>query len=268
MKTNSPDNQSTAQGVVFADAHVHIHDCFDESRFLDAAARNFLNQARIRTSGGAAFVIFLTESAGADKFGTFAKRAKNESRTNRSGGEAWDFSFTDDERCLVARRSRGCELEIVAGRQIVTAERLEVLALGTLQKWKDGLPIGAVIESIREVGAIPVLPWGFGKWLGQRGRVIGSLMEEFGNGSVYLGDNGGRPRIIPDPQQFEIADQRGIRILPGSDPLPFLRNTTGPGRSASLSKRPIFQGAAGLRSANRYGMVEARLIVSVGWNHH
>ena len=39
-------------------------------------------------------------------------------------------------------------------------------------------------------------------------------------GGVYLGDNGGRPAIFPDPSLFRLADRLGVVVLPGSDTLP------------------------------------------------
>ena len=36
-----------------------------------------------------------------------------------------------------------------------------------------------------------------------------------------LGDNGGRPGVLPAPAQWRLARRRGIKILPGTDPLPF-----------------------------------------------
>jgi hypothetical protein len=177
-----------ARTSVFVDAHVHIHDCFDVDRFLDAAAANFRGHAAGMDASGRRFVLCLTETRIADKFRMLAERAVSEPP----------------------------EL----GR-IVTAEKLEVLALGSLDVWEDGMPARAVIESVIEAGAIPVLPWGFGKWLGRRRRAIESLIEKFDDGSVYLGDNGGRSAILPTPPEFALAGERGIRILPGSDPLPF-----------------------------------------------
>ena len=37
----------------------------------------------------------------------------------------------------------------------------------------------------------------------------------------FLGDNGGRPRVASAPRLFRLAEERGIAVLPGSDPLPF-----------------------------------------------
>lgn len=52
----------------------------------------------------------------------------------------------------------------MAGRQIVTAEKLEVLALGTDLDIDDGRPIREVLSLVTENGGLPVIPWGAGKW--------------------------------------------------------------------------------------------------------
>jgi hypothetical protein len=77
-----------------------------------------------------------------------------------------------------------------------------------------------VLDAIRAAGAIPVLPWGVGKWLGARGRIVADVLRSSPPRSVCIGDNGGRWRALPAPLQFALAAQRGIVILPGSDPLP------------------------------------------------
>jgi hypothetical protein len=38
---------------------------------------------------------------------------------------------------------------------------------------------------------------------------------------LFLGDNGGRSSLLPYPTQFNLAETNGMKILPGSDPLPF-----------------------------------------------
>lgn len=218
-----PQEQIATDAVasVFVDAHVHIHDCFHLDRFLDAAAANFRSHARGVATSRCQFVLCLTETLGAAKFTMLAECARTGSSPPSVAKAGWSVGCGADRRCLVAMHPEYGAIELVAGRQIVTAEKIEVLALGSLNEWDDGLPAATVVQSVLEAGAIPVLPWGFGKWLGRRRRVIESLMEEFNDGSVYLGDNGGRSAILPTPHEFALAGARGMRILPGSDPLPF-----------------------------------------------
>jgi hypothetical protein len=201
---------------------VHIHDCFDIQRFLDAAASNFA----FHSSPHAAvtphrYVLCLTETYSANKFTSISRTADSGLTKTATREASWIFVHSSDEKCLIAAHPIHGEIAIVAGRQIVTAERLEILALGSVEKWDDGLEASDVVQSVRDAGAIPVLPWGFGKWLGRRKRTVEDLMSKFGDGLLYLGDNSGRPRILPNPRQFAAGRELGIRILPGSDPLPF-----------------------------------------------
>lgn len=105
-------------------------------------------------------------------------------------------------------------LLVVAGRQIVSREGLEILGLFLAAPVElEGRPANEIIAAIRAHDALPVLPWGVGKWLGPRGRLVDRLLD--GEGELFLGDNAGRPGFWPVPRF-----RRGIRVLPGSDPLP------------------------------------------------
>ncbi len=207
---------------VFVDAHVHIHDCFDLQHFFDATAKNFtFHSSRAISAPSRKYVLCLTETCGADRFDELARQADGNSVNITTTEPVWRFRRSGDDRCLIAYHPDLGEIDVVAGRQIVTAERLEILALGSIEKWEDGLAASDIVESVTSSGAIPVLPWGFGKWLGRRRRDVESLIGKFGDGSLYLGDNSGRPRLLPDPAEFMVARESNMRMLPGSDPLPF-----------------------------------------------
>jgi hypothetical protein len=136
-------------------------------------------------------------------------------------GEAWVVTATSEAESLTARGREGEELLLIGGRQIVTREGLEVLAIGRRCPVPDGREIREVIAAIRADGATPVVPWGFGKWAFGRGRLVGELLEEEKSPGLFLGDNGGRAAALPPSRLFELAAARGIWTLPGSDPLPF-----------------------------------------------
>jgi hypothetical protein len=221
MKSQVSENREQ-RSRVFVDAHVHIHDCFGIQDFLDAAARNFSRHASNTVpTVDSRFVLCLTESYGVDKFDELTILADACSANTKETGAAWSFDHTGDDERLIAGHPVLGKVEIVAGRQIVTAERLEVLALGSVEIWEDGLPASDIIESVIISGAIPVLPWGFGKWLGRRRRVVNALIDTFGEDLLHVGDNSGRPNFIREPSEFALAREFGMKILPGSDPLPF-----------------------------------------------
>jgi hypothetical protein len=135
--------------------------------------------------------------------------------------EGWSVYPTREECSVRLRRLDDQELVIIAGRQIVTAERLEVLAIGTKERFADGTALVEVVRTIKRHQSIPVIPWGTGKWMGNRGRLVEKLLKGPEAAGLFLGDNGNRPSFWPRPALFKFAQAEGIRILPGSDPLPF-----------------------------------------------
>lgn len=193
-------------GSVIVDTHVHLHPRFDPGVFLDAAAANASADA----------VLCFTESASVNRFA--------ELRDARRAG-AWSIDPTGEPEALRARRGDRA-ITLLAGRQVVTAERIEVLALATIQAIPDGQPLGVTIDATRGAGAIPVIPWGFGKWWGARGRLIGETIRA--REDVLLGDQAGRPRGVPEQRLFRIARERSIPALPGSDPLDLARHVRRP----------------------------------------
>lgn len=209
MKTSDIATHS----VVLVDAHVHLHPMFRTGEFFDHAAENFSDvRGCLEMPADACGCLLLTECAGADRF-----TAMRDGADPTLGG--WRVRRAQEPCSLVVERS-GARLIVVAGRQVVTRERLEVLALGTTNQFDDGGPIDDVVAGVRMAGALPVIPWGFGKWAGERGHVLEGLLEKSGK-RICLGDNGGRLRYGPEPTLLSQARRRGIPVLPGSDPLPF-----------------------------------------------
>ena len=119
---------------------------------------------------------------------------------NQKNGD-WKIHPTEEPLSLIAKNERDETLVMIAGRQITTIEGLEVLALITNQEFKERRAITEIIQTIRHVGALPVVPWGFGKWMGRRGRHLKRLLTEVKNSDFFLGDNGGRPRFLPRPDR-------------------------------------------------------------------
>src|SRR4030095_13902120 len=84
------------------------------------------------------------------------------------GYSAWRGCDAREPSSLVL----GHRLLVIAGHQIVTSERIEVLAIACIENIADGLTLDATITAVRDAGAIPVLPWGVGKGSGERGRFV------------------------------------------------------------------------------------------------
>ena len=191
------------------DAHVHLHPFYDLPRAFSTA------RARLAAAGGNGDgVLCLTEAAGCDAFGAL--------RDGRWPVSGWTPVLAADGLALRLESSAaGSCLWVLAGRQIVARERVEILGLGLAAAIPGGLAVGDAVERVRDAGALPVLPWAPGKWLGGRGRVIASLMDRFGPGALLLADSSLRPLGYPTPILLRRAEREGFRVLAGSDPLPF-----------------------------------------------
>ncbi len=206
--------------MIYIDAHVHIHEHFALDRLLASARRNFAGQQHLASPGRpGTFFLLLTEAKNHDRFSDLKKQAEIASGPSPGG---WRITATAEQESLLAVCDDWPEnrLFIVAGHQIVTAERLEVLALATAAKVADHLPLPETVAEIRKQPGLAVLPWGAGKWLGKRGQIVTAFLRTADPERLFVGDNGGRPAFWPTPRQFFTAAGRGIRLLPGSDPLP------------------------------------------------
>jgi hypothetical protein len=225
----------TAPGPsLLIDAHVHLHGCFSPGAFLEQAAGNFERAAREHGWTPWRGALLLTESAGVDAFTGL------EDGTTDTG--AWTIEPADREM-LVARNGARVVL-LLAGRQVISAEGLEILLLGTRAAPADGRPAEEVLAEGERLGALRVIPWGAGKWLFRRGRVLDRLLEAAHPGSgFFLGDIAGRPSVWANPRHFELASRRGISVLRGTDPLPFAGQVSRPGafgfRLAWRVNRPL-----------------------------
>ncbi|MTI78523.1 MAG: hypothetical protein FH754_14550 [Marinobacter sp.] len=107
-------------------------------------------------------------------------------------------------------------IRLFSSRQVNSHEKLEVIVVGNVEGVSESLPVE---QYLQEFGAseLVILPWGVGKWLGNRGRIVSRLMSSHKERFV-LGDNGGRPSWWRVPQ-FDQANAIGMPILAGSDPL-------------------------------------------------
>ena len=209
--------------MIFVDAHVHLHDCYKLGAFFSSAVNNFDGIARrkeINEPYGC--VLMLTEGMQEDGFERVEALAHIESPAPSMDG--WGVSLTEDEEGLLISKGERTVL-LVSGRQIVTQKGLEVLALGTRQRYEEKRPIRDILLEVASSGAIPVVPWGFGKWIGSRAALVESLIMDDSLPHFFLGDNGNRPALWSKHAFFKIASKRGIENLPGSDSASIPRTT-------------------------------------------
>jgi len=242
--------------LLAVDGHVHIHRCFPLDRFLDHAFANIDRAVRgVHDEERWTGILLLSESQGLNRFRDMRSIAEAEGRL---GG--WALRTTDEAESIVISPATADAqvldgLVLVAGRQIVVKEDLEVLALSTDDDFRDGAGLTDTIRKVRESGAVPVLPWGFGKWWFRRGRFLTKLLQGANAGDFLLGDNAIRPRGGPDPTHFALAADRGIGVLCGTDPLPFPADVRRAGRFGTLvpgSSFDLNKPAAALRRKLRH----------------
>jgi hypothetical protein len=213
------------------DAHVHIHPCYEPDELLS----NAYNNLSAAPEGGAteaeerAFFLLMTECFGDDYFGALQAAAHGRETSQKLLLRQWVMAPTEEVSSVLAESGQR-QVFIVGGRQVACREGLEVLVLGTTKRLPDGLPIRDVLAETASWGVPRVIPWGPGKWLFRRGRLLNELLQEFRNPTLFLGDEGGRPVFWGYPQHFGRAAQLGIRDLPGTDPLPFPHDVTKVGR--------------------------------------
>jgi 2-polyprenyl-3-methyl-5-hydroxy-6-metoxy-1,4-benzoquinol methylase len=208
----TPAAAAPGPASILIDAHVHHYPCFDTGAFYRHAEENFAAAARELGLGPSTICCLL--------FAETAAEQHVEALVRGAGVPGWQIRPTLDPAAIELTGAGRQPLWLIAGRQIVTAERVEVLALLIHTPIAQRRPLEATLDAIRAAGGIAVLPWGFGKWWGARGRLLDRTLETPSRGRFFLGDNGGRALGLPKPRAFEHAARRGIVVLPGSDPLP------------------------------------------------
>lgn len=211
---------SRPAGCVLVDAHVHFYPCYDREAFLAGALRNFERGAvQLGLPADTPGCLFLADCRGQDSLALLARR------NGTSDRGPWELRAAREDGLLLSIGGGAPRLALIAGRQIVTRDGLEVLALGCTAGIPDGLALKDALAAAIGAGALTVLPWGFGKWRAGRGRLIRRVIDSADPSELFLGDNGGRAGLLGRPALFEWALTRGFAVLPGSDPLPFASQT-------------------------------------------
>lgn len=207
---------------MLVDSHVHIHQCYDIDVLLDAALKNFSRQATVdgMRKDIPAGCLALTETASDRMFAAMVHREP------RWRPRRWTVEATGEECSLRCSSPDGRKIIVVAGSQIVTSERLEVLALATEKRYADGKSLRDTLATLARDEVPAVVPWGFGKWWMKRGRLLVDVLNASDPGNFFLGDNGGRPQLSVESSLLRNARRRGFRVLPGTDPFPFKSQQT------------------------------------------
>ncbi|MCP4215802.1 MAG: hypothetical protein GY765_14210 [bacterium] len=221
-----------AYSRLIVDGHIHVYDCHRLEAFFTNALKHMDKADKLVSSMApdplpVEKVLLMTEGKTVDYFSRFKK--EKEILKGNPGGKAYVFQETGEPGSLVLTEDGKRLCYLLKGRQVVAKENLEVLHLCTDKIIADGLPIEQVLEEIIAAGGIAVLTWGFGKWFFNRGKIIRSLVDKFASPNLFIGDNSGRPIFWLTPPQFKQAEKKGMKILNGSDPLPFADEVRKPG---------------------------------------
>jgi hypothetical protein len=202
--------------IWFVDAHVHYHESFGWRGFLTAAFDNLDGWiAEAGASGDHAGCLCFVDQAGGK--GPADLRAAVEAGDTSLLPAGCTLHATDEDAACRIERPTGAPLILVAGRQVATREGLEVLALSCADQIHDGRELEETIDAAQAVAALTVIPWGFGKWWGARGRQVSRALQQHRDRPLYVGDNGNRLESGAPPSR--LADGAGV-VLAGSDPLP------------------------------------------------
>lgn len=221
------------------DGHVHLHPCFEPVAFLDAAAANFqAAAAQLGFHGDTPGCLLLTDQGSRDSLSVL--------RGIDRGG--WRAEPALDAQGLLLHSAGRLRLLALPGRQISTWDGLEVLALLGDPEILSAPTLQDAVSAARSAGAVPVIPWGFGKWTLSRTRAVRDALSGQ-PGVVFLGDNGGRPSPGRLPPLLREARRVGVPVLPGSDPLPFPDHQDRAGSYGFVADvdLPLDTPAAGLR---------------------
>jgi len=199
---------------VHGDGHVHLYPQYDTGAFF----RRGLGLAR---RFDAPLLLLLAEADGYDCFRALSADVESPALSGLS------FERTAEPSSLRVRdKGRdGPGVFLISGRQLLSRENLEVLVIGLEpgHELYSSRPKERSTEELTrqglEAGAITVLPWGFGKWLGERGRHVRELARRPENQLdplFFLGD------ILARCWPWPAPDRRlaGTRVLPGTDILP------------------------------------------------
>lgn len=228
MPAGTPTDEHVAPAALI-DTHAHLYDGFDPGAFLSAAAVNLDGTARsagIRSDPAPARALLILEAAGRSL----------EERLDVPELTDWTFERADSAGFRAHHQSHGT-LVLIEGRQVVSSEGLEVLAAPCGAGLGPDAKAEVLIGQATDLGAVPILPWGFGKWLGRRGREISRLLEISDPDRFLVADNGGRPALSLRPRLLTLAAQRGFGVLCGSDPLPLRGEERRVGRDGSIFLR-------------------------------
>jgi hypothetical protein len=221
--------------MIITDGHTHIYPCFDLDILVEAAFTNF---TRVSTTGAhdVAAVMFLADSGRTDSFRELAALASGQETAEPPNARPWNVQPTNETTALKLDHHDHPDISlfIIAGYQVVTSEKLEVLGVGLQARPEEGEPLKKTVETILAAGGLAILPWGVGKWLGKRKGILDAYIREHSAANLFVGDNGNRPALWPEPALLKSPEKGSPQVVSGSDPLPLAGEESRVGRFGSI----------------------------------
>ncbi len=231
--------------MIFIDGHVHLWQNFDLDLFFQTAFTNFTLAANsFSPSQENLFVMFLAETKQEKSSKRLEKLGMVKNNCNYSQNISYAFlNLTENIKVLKVRHLKSDKiLFIIFGQQITCSEGIEILSFFTPHEIENENPILDIIDKITLNSGIVVIPWGVGKWLGRRGKIIENTLDSLGSTeNVFIGDNANRPWFWPSYKIEQLAHRYDTGILSGSDPLNIKKGFNNIGSYGTILDIPTFE---------------------------
>lgn len=209
------------QKTIIFDSHIHIYPDFDPALALGVAIKN-LNALgnslprNLQENGEPIYLLCLTERSDCNFFKELYRNPKI-----YSDPKILVTNISAPLPCININIPDHGEIYIIPGRQIVSVERIEILALLVDITLPDRtLSVNEIFQIIRKSNGIPVINWAPGKWFFERGKIIEDIVKDHNDRPLLLCDTTLRPSFWPEPLLMKESLQYGVKVLGGSDPLP------------------------------------------------
>ena len=226
--------------LTLVDTHVHLYKSFNLESFLKKVHGNFLNaRTGLNDRGTQINTIILTEGGMEPGIKKVFQSFDNSDQLNTIGKTENYQLVNSDSLSFAVIQIKESFLLILSGRQLISMDNIEVLALGTTTQFNTAKNTEQIIEEVSHDGSLPVLPWGVGKWLGRRGKIVANILQNQNLPRFFIGDSANRPVFWSEPSQFGLARANGIKNLPGSDPLPVKNGYKNAGKAGIVLKDSI-----------------------------
>ena len=204
------------QETILFDGHVHVYPNLDLSLMIKNTLKNAIIAQRTSSNRDDAVKMWLlAERSDCSIF---------ENLTQLPEINGFTVHKTKEDNSLLIKTADTKEpiLYILAGRQIISKNNLEICCLGSRYSKEDRtLTEAELVEEISNSGGVAALNWAPGKWFGSRGKIVKNIFNSLSPQQLLICDTTMRPSFWPTPKLMAGAVKNGFKVIGGSDPLPF-----------------------------------------------